>query len=210
MIMRNLPAVLLISVGILGFYRSAVGGDVLAAEQEDEAVLSADDTTVGETIPDVFLTEAHKKMCLVGVGDTLTLANLRDLKKRPAKIADLLGKLGTVVFFWKPGQSMSKIGLADLQSDVAEAYDDHEISIVGVGVDVAPAQIKRDSEVMEIGYTMLIDPQGQAFSQIGSKKLPRLFLLDRDGKILWFDIEYSLATRRELNQALRAIQPNKS
>ncbi len=210
MIMRNLPTVLLISVGILGLCGSLAVGDELATEKQETANPAVDDTTVVAMIPAVFLTDAHKKLCLVGVGDTLPLAGLQDLKKRPARISDLSGKLGTVLFFWEPGQWMSKIGLADLQSDVAEAYAGHEISVVGVGVDVTPAQVKRDSAALKIDYTMLIDPQGKAFSKIGSKKLPRLFLLDCDGKILWFDIEYSLATRRELNQALRAIQPSKS
>jgi hypothetical protein len=29
-------------------------------------------------------------------------------------------------------------------------------------------------------------------------------VLDADGKIVWFDLEYSLTTRRELQQALLA------
>ena len=208
--MRGLSTVLLISLEILGLCGPLAGGDELSREKQDTAHPPADDTTVLATIPVVFLTDAHKKMCLVGVGDTLPLVGLQDLKKRPAKISDLSGEIGTVVFFWEPGQWMSKIGLADLQSDVAEAYAGDKISVIGVGVDVTPAKVKRDSAELEIDYAMLIDPQGRVFDQIGIKKLPRLFLVDCDGQILWFDIEYSLATRRELNLALRAIQPNKS
>jgi hypothetical protein len=35
--------------------------------------------------------------------------------------------------------------------------------------------------------------------------LPRTYLLDSSGKILWFDLEYSRSTRRELNQAIRYV-----
>jgi len=34
--------------------------------------------------------------------------------------------------------------------------------------------------------------------------LPWTFVLDANGKIVWFDLEYSLSTRRELQQALLA------
>jgi hypothetical protein len=51
----------------------------------------------------------------------------------------------------------------------------------------------------------LLDAEGRAFAEVGSEKLPRTYLVDAQGKILWFDIEYSLSTRRELHQALRAV-----
>ena len=54
---------------------------------------------------------------------------------------------------------------------------------------------------------MLVDAKGKAFAQVGSRHLPRTFVLDPSGKIVWFDIEYSLATRRELQQALAATRP---
>ena len=54
-------------------------------------------------------------------------------------------------------------------------------------------------------FPTLLDADGKAFAQIGSEKMPRTFLLDPQGKILWFDIEYSLSTRRELHQALRSV-----
>ena len=54
-------------------------------------------------------------------------------------------------------------------------------------------------------FPNLLDADGKAFAQVGSERLPRTYLLDPQGKILWFDIEYSLATRRELHQALRAV-----
>jgi hypothetical protein len=34
-------------------------------------------------------------------------------------------------------------------------------------------------------------------------------VLDPSGKIVWFDIEYSMATRRELHQALRTLAASK-
>ena len=66
---------------------------------------------------------------------------------------------------------------------------------------------KRQEQLQAAGvdFTNWLDADGNAFAQVGSQKLPRTYLLDPTGKILWFDIEYSLGTRRELNQALRAV-----
>ena len=46
---------------------------------------------------------------------------------------------------------------------------------------------------------------GAALAQIGSVALPRLYVLDPTGNIVWFDIEYSESTRRELAQTLRVL-----
>jgi hypothetical protein len=35
--------------------------------------------------------------------------------------------------------------------------------------------------------------------------MPRTYLLDPTGKILWFDVEYSRSTRRDLSEALDAM-----
>ena len=35
------------------------------------------------------------------------------------------------------------------------------------------------------------------------RRLPRVFLVDDRGKILWFDVEYSRTTRQELLQAIQ-------
>lgn len=42
------------------------------------------------------------------------------------------------------------------------------------------------------------------FEQVGAKKFPWTLVLDANGKIIYFDLEYSSATRRELKQALLA------
>ena len=36
-------------------------------------------------------------------------------------------------------------------------------------------------------FPNLLDADGKAFAQVGSEKLPRTFVLDPSGKILWFD-----------------------
>ena len=56
----------------------------------------------------------------------------------------------------------------------------------------------------EIGaeFPLLLDADGAGLGRVATEKLPRIYLLDPSGSILWFDIEYSESTRRELKNAI--------
>ncbi|MEM9659649.1 MAG: hypothetical protein AAF961_14915, partial [Planctomycetota bacterium] len=54
-------------------------------------------------------------------------------------------------------------------------------------------------------FPELVDAEGVAFAKLGAKLLPRIYVLDAQGSVVWFDIEYSEATRRELRQAIAAL-----
>ena len=55
----------------------------------------------------------------------------------------------------------------------------------------------------------MLDPQGEYFKTVAKEKLPRVYLLDASGKILWFDIDYARAMRRDLQTAIRAVLEGK-
>ena len=76
-----------------------------------------------------------------------------------------------------------------------------------VGIHRGPLSddVKTAIETAKPPYPQLIDAEGAAFDQVATSKLPRVYLLDPSGKILWFDIEYGTATRRDLEQAIRAV-----
>jgi hypothetical protein len=95
--------------------------------------------------------------------------------------------------------------LLDLGPDVIEPFGGAGVAVVGVAVGEMAANAQTALERADAAFPNLLDSDGSAFNQVGSEKLPRVYLLDPQGKILWFDIEYSLATRRELHQALRAV-----
>ena len=156
-------------------------------------------------VPPVVLSKGHANLCRVKVGDSLPAIELPkagDTKK--IKLSDLYGKAATVVVFWADDRKMSHLEMADLATDVIEPYGAKGVSVVGVAVKEKPE--KATAAVKEVGkeIPMLVDDKGTAFAQVGSRRLPRTFVLDANGKILWFDIEYSHATRRELKQALAA------
>lgn len=163
------------------------------------------------TVPEVHLTEALRATCLVFVGDMFPQGeegNLVDLKGNPKALADLEGTKLTVVFFWNRGDTLysqmaATAALEDLEKDVAEPYADKGVRVVAINVK-DPADAAGEN-VEESGATFpnLSDPEGKFFGQIATQELPRVYLIGEDNKIIWFDIEFSRATRRNLLQAIQ-------
>lgn len=156
-------------------------------------------------IPKVLLSKLHESLCRVKVGDTMPEIKLALLGGKEAELAKLNGERATVVVFWKSDRRMSRTLLADLGPDVLDLFGPQGVAVIGIAVDESAASAKAAMTKAAARFPMLLDPGGKAFALVGSDKLPRVYLLDPQGKVLWFDIEYSLSTRRELNQALRAV-----
>jgi peroxiredoxin len=161
-------------------------------------------------IPKVLMSKADDAVCKLKVGDAMPNIELPKLDgTSKTKLSELYGKNATVVIFWKGDRRMSEQQLADIGPDIVEPFRNEGVAVVGVAVDKsnkdAEAAIKKSSAT----FPNLHDADGKAFAQLGSGRFPRTYLLDPSGKIVWFDIEYSLATRRELHQALQAITGGK-
>lgn len=161
-------------------------------------------TAGSSAIPAVVLSAQHQKMCRVGVGDAMPDLSLTDLKKQTQSLAKQFGQRATVVAFIGKPNWMNRSLLTDLPRDVAAAYADRGVATVVVTVD-RPATAKEVSD----SYLLVTDPTGQQFAKLGNGKLPRVYVLNADGQIVWFDIEYSRSTRRELKQTLAAMLTEK-
>ena len=160
------------------------------------------------TMPKVLLTEAHEATCLVGVGDAMPSGELTGPDGNRYVLGEMLGERLTVVCFWSVGGSersrmLAESALADLTVDVAAPYAEKGVRVIGVNVGDGPAEVAEAVDAAEAGFPNLLDPQGALFSKVATEGLPRVYLLGADGKILWFDVEYSSSTRHAL---LTAIQ----
>lgn len=173
----------------------------------------ADWTQAKKIIPPVLLSDQHQAMCKVGVGDVMPAFELAQIDGEKAKLADHFGKQATVVFVFKADQRMSRTGLADMETDVVGEFGKQSVlgkqgvKVVAVAVDGSTEAVQKLMTDTKASFPVLLDPQEKFFAAVGTEKLPRIYLLDSAGKILWFDIEYSLATRRELRRALGSRLP---
>lgn len=191
------------------------GFSVVRAEEAQE-IASATQTPVTHTvgratpamtleIPPVLLTDAHQKLCRVAVGDAMPAMTLPQLGGRTTALADLYGEQATVVVFWKRDRRMAKQQLEDLGGDVVDPFTAAGVNLVVVAVSEPERQIRAAVSAAKLRVPVLVDRDGEAFAKVGAEKLPRTYVLDAEGKIVWFDIEYSLATRRELAQVLHVL-----
>jgi peroxiredoxin len=157
-------------------------------------------------LPPVVLSKGHEALCRVKVGDAMPQLELSMIDgSRGKPLSEFFGDKATVVVFWKSNRRMAAEQLADMGPDVVGPFGGAGVAVVGIAVGESPDSAQATLQRAKAEYPNLLDADGKAFDQVGSEKLPRTYLLDSQGKIVWFDIEYSLSTRRELHQALRAI-----
>ncbi len=166
------------------------------------------------TIPPVELGDTLRATCLVEVGHTMPDAQLRDLNGTVHALRRLYGEKLTVVFFWS-GQGPSAIQeLADLGTDIAEPYAEKGVRVVAVNVRDTDEDVRKSIDLAGATIPVLLDPAGSFFSKVATEKVPRTYLLQTtqdaegnlQGKILWFDVEYSRSTRRNLKQAIQVAR----
>jgi hypothetical protein len=60
-----------------------------------------------------------------------------------------------------------------------------------------------------VTFPVLLDADRAAYEKVAAEYLPRLFLVDADGKVLWLDLEYSATTRRQISDAIRHVLETK-
>jgi peroxiredoxin len=156
------------------------------------------------TVPPVLLTKQHEALCRVKVGDKLPEIELPKVLGGNAKLSALYGKAATVVVFWKGDRQMALDELADLGPDVVQKFGPRGVDVVGIAVSESTGDVQSVVEKTAASFPQLLDADGKAFDKVGSQKFPWTLVLDANGKIIYFDLEYSLATRRELQQALLA------
>jgi thiol-disulfide isomerase/thioredoxin len=137
-------------------------------------------------------------------------AELPDLQGNMQALRGLYGPKLTVVCFWAGGNSkyseLSAVELlADLEKDLFEPYVAKGVQVVGINVGGNPQAAGSLLSQAGTRFPNLLDPQGVFFAKVATEKIPRIYLLDAIGKIIWFDVEYSRSTRRDLLQAIRVV-----
>ena len=152
--------------------------------------------------PKVTLSSEHRTTCKVFVGDKLPDMTLADLAGKETSLAETLGKKLTVVVFWKSENIYAQEQFTRLEREVADAFAEQGVTAVAVNVGDPADDVKALAEKAGCDFSCLLDADGAGFAKIATGKLPRTYLCDAAGKIVWMDVEYSVSTRRELTNAL--------
>ncbi len=173
-------------------------------------------TPASEEIPKVFLSTGHRKLTKIKVGDNFpeaefTSAREPDADAKPLSLSH--GRAATVVAVFRGRGRMTRTMLRDLRHDVAETYAELDtgpeakraVTTTAIAVEMPADEAVAVANEVEYTGPVVLDPEGKYFAQLGTERLPRVYVLDAAGKVVWMDIEYSPATRRELRQTLQVL-----
>ncbi|MCE9554084.1 MAG: redoxin domain-containing protein [Planctomycetes bacterium] len=159
-------------------------------------------------MPQVLMSEKHRKACKVFVGDTLPEMELSDLAGKKRKLSAEYGKQLTVICLFGGKLPTEEQELMDLATEVVDRYG-KEVAVIGVAVgqssDSAAAHVKK----LGVKFPVFTDTDRKAYDAVATDYLPRTYLVDPTGKILWLDMEYSASTRRQINDAIRHVLETK-
>jgi peroxiredoxin len=163
------------------------------------------DFEAASEMPKMEFSDAHDRSNLLKPGNPMPDFELADLNGKQQKLSDLHGEKLTVVFFWTAEGDRGRAGeqMEDLQIDFADQYGEHGVAIVGINQKQSAEEIKAVIEPAQVTFVTLLDESGGALSQIAADFLPRTYLLDAEGNVVWLDIGYSRDTKRGLDQAIR-------
>ncbi len=94
--------------------------------------------------------------------------------------------------------------------DVAQSLAGKGAAVIGVAVRQSPEAARKALADAGAKYPNLLDADGAYFAKVARDRLPRVYVLDAEGKVLWLDIEYSSTTQRQLLTALGVVLEAKS
>jgi peroxiredoxin len=154
-------------------------------------------------MPKVQMSSAHAADCIVEVGDVFPDFRLPDPDGRSRSLQDIQGAAMTVVVLWSGDRLLAKDQLRYLDERIAP-YADLGVRAVAINVGGGIDEVRTTLDAVRLKTPVLLDRDRGLFSRVGTNHLPRTYLLDRDGRILWFDIEFSRHTREDLEQAINA------
>jgi peroxiredoxin len=160
-------------------------------------------TVLPAAMPQVVLSKAHAEDCLLRIGDEFPDARLPDLTGRMQSLEELQGDSLTVVVFWSGDRLLAGDQLRYLNEHIAR-YADLGVKAIAINVGQAPESVRKTAEQLKLEVPILLDLDRRLFSRVGKAHLPRTYLLDRNGSVLWLDIEFSRHTRDGLEQAIHA------
>jgi len=110
-----------------------------------------------------------------------------------------------VLFLWNSSDPRSPGGLEDLQADFAQPLAAEGVAVVAVHCGDQVEAAKAIAQKAQTKFPVLLDTDGAYLAKLAKEKLPRTYLLDAEGKILWFDVEYTRTTQRDLKQAIQFV-----
>jgi TonB family protein len=137
--------------------------------------------------------------------DTIQDFTLEDINGDQVNFEELLNKKAVIIDFWAKWCSPCKKALPHL-SDIQEKYDDL-VNVVCVTIDKARDKDKAKSFVKSKGYKFitLFDPNKSVSQLLNVNTIPRTFIINNDGEIVYTHEGYTQGDEVGLETELRKV-----
>ncbi len=156
-------------------------------------------------MPRIALSEQHARACPIKLWQEFPNVTLTDQAGQQQELHKLRGKF-TLIVVWSASEPAAVEELGDLEAYAYQPYKNVGLNVIAVHTMAGRTKPPQEAlQKFRPTFTILHDTKGELWAAVGKESLPRTFLLDGDGKVIWFDIEYSRTTRRQLQQALQAV-----
>ncbi len=173
------------------------------ATKKPKVALSVPDPPEYVFEPQVLMSQQDMDTCLIKTGDPFPDAQLSDREGQEHSLKELLGEKLTVIVFWSNANRLGREQIQRLDAEIVVPFEKSGLNVVAINISDSAEQINKLFPAgHKVGFTILLDPDAALFSKVATQRHPRTYLLDAKGNVLWYDIEYSRSTVRELVNAI--------
>jgi len=151
--------------------------------------------------PVLAFSQGHRETCIAYVGDALPEGTLPDGEGKSHGIRESFGKRLTVIICWNADNPYALDQFQEIRRDVLPLAE-QGVQAIAIHVGAPPADYTELCRESGESVLCLLDADRAYFGQLANRMLPRTYVVDTEGKILWLDIEYSRSTRYDLRNAL--------
>ncbi len=136
---------------------------------------------------------------VVQVHETLPDATLKNLDGEEKTLSQLQGARFTLVVFWTDEGRLNQSALSSLRLALEHAPE----GVTGVSVYEGqdPEAAKAIPAVADAKFPTLLDPDRAYFAKIASGTLPRVYILDKDRKVLWYCAGFDAGRKSDFEKA---------
>lgn len=150
----------------------------------------------------IFPLTAQENETLVKIGMNVPEFKVKMFDGQTVDIKDLRGKV-VLLNFWATWCPPCRLELSKVQKEVIDRFKDKDFVFLPISREDSYEKIKTFREQTGHSFPMGMDPERQIFSLFANSTIPRNFILDKKGKIIYIETGY---TEEQFQQLIKEIE----